>query len=196
MPKDASKGNHTLRVDAMFHLSSDVYQSSVTKSSSINVQGNCAAEESNLAITTELLNTPYSEGEQFTIKLNLFNTGNKKATYMITASGYDAWARLDKIDPVTIALEPSETASAYLYLTTLNVSGSKSLRVRVAYGDKRVDKDIYVEVKERVTTNKAYQGFVTRLSNLSGLDLVTVNIILVIAIILIILWIIRVRRSY
>lgn len=195
VPKDATKGNHSLKIDAFFHLSNDVYQDSVTKTDAINVQGNCIVEEPNLALTTEILDTPYV-GQQFAIKLNLFNTGDKKGSYTITASGYDVWARVDKIEPVTLTIEPSETASAYIYLTPLNVSGDKNLKVKVMYSGKTVEKDINVRVNEKASAPKAYQGFVTKLSNLTGFDLITVNIILGIAILLIILWIIRVRRAY
>lgn len=195
IPKDATEGNHSLKTQVFFHLSNDEYQDSVTRTDAINVQGNCVVEKPNLALTTELLDTAYS-GEQLTLKLNLFNTGDKTATYTITASGYEGWARLDKIDPVTVTLNPSETASSYLYLTALNTSGTKNMRVRVMFGDQRVDKDVNIDLKEKVSAPKAYQGFVTKLSNLTGFDLITVNIILGIAIILIIMWIIRVRRAY
>jgi len=195
VPKDATQGNHSLKLDASFHLVSDNYQQSVTKTTAIDVEGSCIVEEPNIALTTELLDTAYA-GEQLTIKLNLFNTGDKKATYSITASGYEAWAALNKIDPMTVTLDPSQTASAYIYLTASNTSGNKNFKVKVLYGDKKLEKDINLDLKEKISAPKAYQGLVSKLSNLAGVDLVTVNIVLVIGVILVLMWIVRVRRSY
>lgn len=195
IPKDATQGNHSLKIDAFFHLSNDNYGNSVTKTVALDVEGSCIVEEPNIALTTELLDTAYA-GEQITIKLNLFNTGDKKAAYSVTASGYEAWATLNKIDPMTVTLDPSQTASAYIYLTALNTSGSKNFKVNVLYGDKKFEKDISLELKEKISAPKAYQGLVSKLSNIAGVDLVTVNIVLVIGVILVLMWIIRVRRSY
>lgn len=196
IPQDATKGNHSLKIQAFFHLSNDAYQNSVTETYSVDVQGDCIVEEPNLVLTSEVLDTPYI-GQQFTVKLNLFNTGDKKANYAIIASGYESWARLDKIEPAILTIEPSQTTSVYIYLTPLNTTtGTKNLHVKVTYGEKKIEKDIGVEINEKVSAPQAYQGFVTKISNLSGLDLITVNAILVIAIILILMWIIRVRRTY
>jgi uncharacterized protein YfaS (alpha-2-macroglobulin family) len=195
LPKDATQGNHSLKVQAFFHLTNGNYESSVTKTVALDVEGNCVTQASNLALTTEVLETPYS-GQQFSVKINLFNTGNQAQTYSITASGYEGWATLDKIEPFTITLDPSEAGSAYVYLTPLNVSGSQNLKVKAVYGAKSIEKDIRVTVNQKISAPQAYQGFITKLSNLSGFDLVTVNIILVVAIVLVVLWIMRVRKTY
>lgn len=195
IPKDAVQGNHSLKIQAFFHLVSGNYENSVTKTVAVDVEGNCVVQQSNLVLTTEVLDTPYS-GQQFSVKLNLFNTGDKTQTYSITASGYENWARLDKIEPFTLALNPSEAGTAYIYLTPLNVSGNENFKAKVIYGGKSTEKVVNVAVNQKISAPQAYQGFITKLSNLSGFDLVTVNVILVIAIILVILWILRVRRAY
>ncbi|MFH1249289.1 MAG: putative S-layer protein [archaeon] len=195
VPKTASEGNHTLKIQAFYRLSNDVYQDSVTRTDQINVEGNCIKEEPNLVMTTELVNDAYIN-EPLTMKMNLFNTGSKAATYTITVSGYEGWARLDKIDPIVLTIEPSQQASAYVYMTALALAGSKSFKVQARYADKKVEKDVNLELKEKASAPKAYQGFVAKLSNLTGFDLITVNIILVVAIILVLMWIMRVRRTY
>jgi hypothetical protein len=64
------------------------------------------------------------------------------------------------------------------------------------WGSRSLTKTITIPVTEKMTPQSAYQKVSQRLSNLSGFDLATVNIVLVLAIILVFALIMRVRKAY
>ncbi len=198
IPKDATEKNYTLTVQALYHLSSDSYQDSSSKTVQLEVKGNCAAAAttSNAVLSSEVLAQPYAN-EQSGIKLTLFNTGTARTTYTLSVSGYEDWAILNKIEPAVLTIDAGSKGEAFVYLTPLqNASGEKRFTVKALYGDKKLESQVALSIKERVSAPSLYQSFATRLSNLSGFDLMTVNIILLIAVILTIIWVLRVRRTY
>ncbi len=197
IPKDASEKNYTFTVQAFYHLSSDTYQDSTSKTVQITVKGNCAAAVTTTAVlSSEVLAQPYAN-EQAGIKFTLFNTGTAKTTYTLSVSGYADWAILNKIEPAVLTIDAGSKGEAFVYLTPLeNVSGEKKFTVKALYGDKKTESEVRINVKERLSAPSVYQGLATRLSNLSGFDLMTVNVVLVIAVILTVIWILRVRKSY
>jgi uncharacterized membrane protein len=197
IPKNATEKDYTMTVRAYFYYSNDEYKKDITETKQIKVQGGCQASETNAVINAEILSQPYIN-EQFGIKVTVFNTGTSTTTYNIITSDYEGWARLDKIEPsASMTIEAGKSASTYLYLTPLqNISGTHTIMLKALYGNKGVEKLASVEVKEKTTATGMWQRVTQRLSNLSGFDLATVNIILGIAIILTFIWLLRVRRAY
>jgi hypothetical protein len=113
------------------------------------------------------------------------------------ASDYETWAMLDKVEPATVTVEAGKSAASYIYLTPLETAaGTHTITLKALWGSKKVEKTLSVAVNEKVTPTSAYKSLSQRLSNLSGFDLATVNIVLVVAIILVFIWIMRVRRAY
>ena len=196
IPEAAAEKNYTLSIQTLFNLVSSTYEQSKTKTIGLAVQGNCGAAEANTVISLEVLSQPYIN-ERFGIKVQVFNIGKEKAAYKITADNYQSWARLDLIEPVTLTIEPGRSDSAIAYLTpTTELQGDRRITIKAISGDKTIEESATVNVKEKLKASTLYGRVTERLSNLSGFDLATVNIVLIVAIILIAVWIMRVRRSY
>ena len=70
------------------------------------------------------------------------------------------------------------------------------MTVKALYDGKSTQQTLNVNVKNPAETAKGlYARAVDKLHQLSGFDLVTVNIVFVIAIILLVLWVVRLRRA-
>ncbi len=198
IPKDAAEKNYTFTVQALYHFSSDSYQDSTSKTVQVVVKGNCLTAETTTkaVLSSETLAQPYAN-EQAGIKLTLFNTGSVRTTYTLSVSGYEDWAILNKIEPAVLTIDANSKGEAFVYLTPLqSVTGEKKFTVKAVYGDKKAESQVALSIKERISAPSMYQSFATKLSNLSGFDLMTVNAVLVIAVILTIAWILRVRKRY
>lgn len=194
--KNTPEKDYLFVVRAYFQLSNDEYKKDVSSSKTIKVQGNCLQIIENTVINAEVLSSAFAK-EQFGIKLTVFNTGSVAATYNIIAENYDSWAQLDRVEPTTITVEAGKSAASYIYLTPLETAaGTHTITLKALYGDKKAEKTVTVSVGEKVTATSAYQKISQRLSNLSGFDLATVNIVLVVAIILVFIWVMRVRKAY
>ncbi|MBI5148235.1 putative S-layer protein [Candidatus Pacearchaeota archaeon] len=192
-PKNADEKNYTLNIELEYYLSGDEYRESKTESAVLHLEGACVPASS-ISLSTELVNKP-SEQEKFSVKVTLFNTGDKTTTYKLIVTGYSDWASLEKIEPVEVTVDKDSTGSAYIYLTpNKGVTGERSLTVKALYDGKTAQQNVDVAVSPKVTAKGLYSKVVDKLSNLSGLNLTTVNIVLIIAIVLLILWILRARR--
>jgi uncharacterized membrane protein len=194
--KNTAENDYTFTIRAYFHLSDDEYQKDVSTSKAVKVQGNCLQVIENTVMNAEVLSDAYVK-EQFGIKLTVFNTGTATATYNIIAADYEKWATLDKVEPATLAVEAGKSAVSYIYLTPLEAAtGTKTLTIKALFGSKKVEKTLSIAVNEKMTPTSMWQRISQRLSNLSGFDLATVNIVLIVSIILVFIWVMRVRRAY
>ncbi|MFH0831847.1 MAG: putative S-layer protein [archaeon] len=196
IPKNTTEKDYSMTIRAYYYLSNDEYRKDIQAVKTLKVTGNCMPVIENTVVNAEVLNTAVIK-EQFGIKLTVFNTGTSTATYNVLASGYETWATLDKIEPSSITVEAGKSEAAYIYLTPFeDAAGQKSVTVKAMWGSKKVEKTILIPVTDKLTAQSAYQKLSQRLSNLSGFDLATVNIVLVIAIVLVFIWIMRARKAY
>ncbi|MBS3090442.1 putative S-layer protein [Candidatus Pacearchaeota archaeon] len=196
IPKNTTEKDYTITIRASYYLSNDEYKKDVQAVKTVKVSGNCMPVIENTVVNAEVLNTAVVK-EQLGIKLTIFNTGTSTATYNVAASGYETWATLDKVEPATVTVEAGRSESSYVYLTPLeNTAGAHTITLKAMWGSRSLTKTITIPVTEKMTPQSAYQKISQRLSNLSGFDLATVNIVLVVAIVLVFAWIMRVRRAY
>jgi uncharacterized membrane protein len=197
IPKDAEEKTYTFSIKAFFYYSGGSYRDSVSTTKKVKVEGNCIKEEPDATIITELLTPEPVANEQLGIEVKVFNTGNLDTTYTIAVSGYEAWATLNRVEPLSLTLEKNKVGTAYIYLTPReNATGIQRLTIKALYDGKETKKDISLEIKEKTTAISGVQGWAARISNLTGFDLATINVVLIIGIILVISWILRVRRAY
>jgi len=190
VPKNASEKNYTLILAAYYHYVNEEYEESIATSKILNVSENCQRRSATIVADVPKAYT----GEELAITLTLFNTGELPTTYTISASGYDEWALLSKIDPPALVLEKGESGTSTIYLTPKNVTGTKTLKVKAIYDSKFVEKEISVEVGKKISALSSYQRFVKNLSNLSGLDYATINIALALIAIFLFVMLLRARK--
>jgi hypothetical protein len=191
VPKDIDAGIYNLNLKVSYLDKNNNYLDADGDAYSLNIQGNCVASNLILSAVSE----QGYVNEQLAVTISLFNSGNAAETYTLSASNYDSWASLNKIEPLSITLDKGQAGSALVYLTPKNVTGAQTFKVKAMYGSKIVEKEVSVTVKEKASIVGFWQRVSNRLSNYSGLDLTTVNIILIIAIIILIFWILRIRRG-
>lgn len=192
-PKTANEKNYTLRIDTFFDLSGGDYDESKTDSAILELSGDCSPASS-FSLSANIVEQAIA-GNKFSIKVTLYNTGQDSAKYKITVSGYNDWATLDRIEPVEVSIEPDETGTAYIYLNAFsNKVGTQSLTVKALSNGKTTTETVSILIKEQVTAKGLYARAVDKLQSFSGLDITTINIILIIAIILLVVWVFRLRR--
>lgn len=160
------------------------------------VEGNCGTITSDAFITANL-QSGGKAGEELVIKATIQNTGDKTATYTVSATNYNSWATLTSIEPTSITLDSNEQRDV---LIKLNVNkdalGDKIFNIEAKTGDSDQEK---ITQSVAVTIQKSggfslpgITGFSITNNNwyLWGIGLI--NVILVIIIIIVAM---RIARS-
>jgi len=146
IPKDAEEKEYTLNIDFFYKYDSDSEEYAISGSDelTIPVKGNCLQKIYSVLLDAQQVSSSKLNTET-SIKVTLTNTGNQRTTYSISATGYDAWAKLDSIEPNAIALDPGAVGYAYIKITP-SETGSHTLTIKVDYETKTETKELNIDV--------------------------------------------------
>lgn len=192
VPEDGIEGTYTIDVKASYHYYSDSYHAYASSSKTLTVQGNCPpVPEPDASFSTTQTSDAFT-GKIFTTKIAVTNTGNVKTNYTISASGYEGWASLSKVEPSTLTLNAGKTGYAYVSLKPYaNATGSNSFTVNVAFDSTTKEETVEVEVKKQT----AAAALIDRLDFEWNRNWYWVALIIVLIAVIIILAIILARQG-
>ena len=191
IPKDAKEKSYTLKAFASYRYkdSSETYRDeSDSYEIAVKVEGNCQAEQKTLgaSIDAELDSDAAIAGEQLVILGTIKNTGTEQTSYVLSVSGYDSWASLDKIDSRIITLDAGKSQDFNVYFNVNDdASGEKTFTIIADFGDTSEEQDVSVFVeKQGVSLTGAAIAEHLR-NNWFIWVIVVINVILIIAIIVV-----------
>jgi hypothetical protein len=119
LPAGLQEKNYTLTL-TVYDENDDVYENANNDRSiftlPLNVQGNCAVAK---ASVTAVLESGGQAGKPLVVKATIINTGNKIASYSLSAAGYAGWASSATLDKTSLTLNAGESGEVLL---TFNVN--------------------------------------------------------------------------
>ena len=149
---------------------------------SLRVEGCKTASK---ASVTASLESGGKAGEDLVVKAIVINTGDKSATYSISAAGYSEWASSVGISQQTFTLDKGSSKDvAFTFKVKDDVSGDKSFDIELISGN-----ELIVKQPVQVTIEGKTGGFLTGFTTFSGNGYLWVigalNVILIFAIIIV-----------
>jgi len=151
----------------------------------------CAAQiitnkNAEISASLETAEDQVKSGNEVIIKATIKNTGEEKTIYTLALSGYEDFASVKSISPITLTLEPGKTQDALITLQlNKDAEGEKIFSIKALFDSE--------EVEQQVSLSIAKSGFSITGSAI-GASLkenwfiwvvVAINIILIIAIIIV-----------
>lgn len=124
------------------------------------------------------LDSEAQAGEELTVTATITNRLSTEASYVIDASGYESWAKLDSISDRIITLAAGESEEVtFVFTVDKDAAGEQTFTIEAQNGETVSERDVVVELAEA-------KGF--SLGN-NGLfwTIAIVNVVLLIAIILV-----------
>lgn len=183
VPNNASEKNYSIVLIVYYND----YEDSVSDTEILEVKGNCFVETKDVSFSSQQLSEAFN-GREFVVKIIVTNTGNVATTYTVSASDYEAWATLLRIEPSSLNLEGGESRDVYIYLTpSENSSGANTFKVKVSFGSITKEQTITINVRRQTTPASFFDQLVFELKR--NWQYILIDIILVAAvIILLIAW--------
>lgn len=194
VPKDLEEKEYKLnfKIESDYDKDKDEYAIEDTMSYTIEVKGNCVAEQKQAAaLITAELDSDAIAGEQLIIKGTLKNTGTATTTYDLSAVDYDSWATLDRIDTRSVTLDAGKSKDFSLYFTIKdNAKGEQFFTIKaVVSGTETTEQEVSVMVEQKETEVISGITGATITEHLREnwfiWVIVVINIVLIIAIILV-----------
>ena len=198
IPSDATEGTYSL-VFSVLDEDKDIYENDFDDEQSkytlpIKVQGNCgtSATSSGTASVSATLESGGEAGKDLVVNAIITNKGTSSATFLISSSGYGAWADSATVEPGTLTLNAGESGSVSITLGVKDsASGTNTFDIEVVSGNQvATTQKVSVPITEK-------KGFFTG-SVIGGSDnnyllwgVGLLNVILIVAIIIVVVRIFR-----
>ncbi|MCX8194248.1 MAG: putative S-layer protein, partial [Candidatus Pacearchaeota archaeon] len=145
VPKNASVKNYSIEMKVYYGEDYELWTSAIK---TLKVEGNCFVEQKDALLSLEQISDAFV-GKEFTVKLTITNNGNVATTYAVSASGYESWATLSRIEPETLTIENGTSNYVYISLAPLeNATGTQSFKVKVTFGTASKEQTIAVDVRK------------------------------------------------
>ena len=134
---------------------------------------------------TATLSSDALAGEQLVVKGTLKNTGTEQTTYVLSVTGYSAWANLNRIEPISLTLNAGESKDFNVYLDVKeDATGEQFFTITSAFDATTKEQQVSVVIQGKqpfsLTGSAIAEHFRT---NWFIWVIVLINIILIIAII-------------
>lgn len=154
---------------------------------SLQVQGNCqkpVTTPTDIAQITASLQSDAVAGGEILVKATVKNIGTTTSSFIITASGIESFATLEKIDPQSITLAAGQSQDVLVYLkANTDASGDYTFNVRALSGSTIKDQPLTITVQPKKTVSL---NFLSNLgSNWFILVIVLINVVLIVLIIIV-----------
>lgn len=191
VPKNSTEQNYTLTFKAYYDYDEDddSYDLTSTFTEQLKVSGQCTASVSRDVSISASLAEGYENaiaGSTMKLKVTLTNPKDTETTYSISASGYEDWAKLDRVEPSTLTLEKGESGSAYLYFKIDgDASGEKIFKAKITYDSQVKEQSLAVTIQKSTLSAFASSLGENITSNKAVWILVTLIVVLVVLIILV-----------
>ena len=198
IPSDATEGTYSL-VFSVLDEDKDIYENDFDDEQSkytlpIKVQGNCGTSATILgtASVSATLESGGEAGKDLVVNAIITNKGTSSATFLISSSGYGAWADSATVEPGTLTLNAGESGSVSITLRVKDsASGTNTFDIEVVSGNQvATTQKVSVPITEK-------KGFFTG-SVIGGSDnnyllwgVGLLNVILIVAIIIVVVRIFR-----
>ena len=198
IPSDATEGTYSL-VFSVLDEDKDIYENDFDDEQSkytlpIKVQGNCGTSATILgtASVSATLESGGEAGKDLVVNAIITNKGTSSATFLISSSGYGAWADSATVEPGTLTLNAGESGSVSITLGVKDsASGTNTFDIEVVSGNQvATTQKVSVPITEK-------KGFFTG-SVIGGSDnnyllwgVGLLNVILIVAIIIVVVRIFR-----
>lgn len=145
VPKDVSEKIYNIEMRVYYGEDYELFTSAIKP---LKVEGNCFVEQKDASLNLQQVSDAFI-GKEFTVKLTITNTGNVATTYTISASDYELWATLTRIEPENLTIENGSSGYAYIILAPLeNATGNQSFKVKVSFGAISKEQTITVDIRK------------------------------------------------
>ncbi|MBI2046864.1 putative S-layer protein [Candidatus Pacearchaeota archaeon] len=191
VPKNATQKDYTLNLKSYYDYDEydDNYDASSTFTTLLKVSGSCiTSSENDVSISASLADGSENiiSGGKMKLKVALTNPKDAETTYTLSASDYQDWASLEKVEPSSLTLKKGESKDAYLYFDIKgDASGEKIFKVKIGYDSQFKEQSLAVTIKKSTLTGMV-SAFASNIkNNWVMLVLVLVNVVLIAGIILV-----------
>src|SRR3989344_515296 len=198
IPSNAEEGTYSL-VFTVLDEDKDIYENDFDDEQSkytlpIKEQGNCGTSATILGTASVSATLEYGgeAGKDLVVNAIITNKGTSSATFLISSSGYGAWADSATVEPGTLTLNAGESGSVSITLRVKDsASGTNTFDIEVVSGNQvATTQKVSVPITEK-------KGFFTG-SVIGGSDnnyllwgVGLLNVILIVAIIIVVVRIFR-----
>ncbi len=134
VPSDAKEKFYTIKL-TVYDEDRDIYQNDYDDdkaefTTSLKIEGACVYDPK-LTITANL-ESGGTAGQELVVKSTMTNTDSKTRTFTITASDYESWAELVKINPTSLTLNAGESKEVLLtFNVNSDVSGEQTFDIEI-----------------------------------------------------------------
>lgn len=151
VPQGLEDKGYALELDAEYDFRREVYreQSDEKTRFPINVVG-CGAPiagEDEVVISA-FLDSDARAGQELIVKSIITNLGTEEKSFIISASGFEAWANLDSISSRLLDLNSGESEEvAFSFSVNKDVEGQRSFLIEARSGDKIETREVAVNIQ-------------------------------------------------
>lgn len=189
IPANATEKIYTLGLNYYYDYNSDdkTYDESDYESFLVKVQGNCQKVSAGNAVITASLETAESNvkaGKAVVILATIQNTGDSKATYVVSVDSNTGFSSVESVDPSILILEKGQSGESTITLKlNSDAEGSKTFNIKVLVDGKEIKQPVSLTIAKGFNFGNLGD---TIKNNWVMIVVVLVNIILILAIIIVI----------
>jgi len=189
VPQTATDGSYILELSSEYDYRSGTYRESSDDATKIpfkvfgcKITGGDKPTSKSIAISASLESDAKS-GEELIVVTTITNLGNTQADFVVTASGFETWAKLSEISERLINLKAGETKEVTVRLNVEpDAEGENTFALEVRSGDKLETREIAVNIEKSATS----PGFNLDLGGNSLIWIIgIINVVLIVLIIVV-----------
>ena len=190
VPKNATEKDYTLNFQAYYDYDEydDEYSESNIFTATLKASGSCTSSARDVSISASLADGSENviAGGRMKLKVSLTNTKDTETTYTLSASGYQDWATLEKVEPSSVTLEKGESQDAYIYFDIKgDASGEKIFKVKISYDSQTKEQSLAVTIQKSTLAGMVSSVAGSIKNSWTMWVLVLVNLILIVGIIIV-----------
>ena len=193
IPSDAVEKTYTLEFITFYDYDDDddTYdETSEEFEAFLRVQGNCgvvAGEEPSIAATLSP-GTATAVGEELAVQVSITNNAANTQNFVISATGFEAWAGLSSIEPQILNIPAGSTQQATIKLSPTQ-GGSQTFNIQTIANGETSTQPVTVSITEKT-------GFLTgAFAGVGNTGMVLISAIVLILIIIVIVLIVKIASS-
>ena len=192
VPKDASLDGKTQVIEIrVYDEDNDIYENEENDKStftpSLKVSGGCGLISGQDVLVSAALASGGKAGQDLTIKATITNAGSDKTTFLVSASGYDAWASSATLDQTQVELNAGQSKEVIITLkVNSDAVGENIFDIGVSSNGVSLAKQpVSVTIEKAGFTFPGFTGNVINSGNwyLWGIGLLNVILVLIIIIV-------------
>lgn len=183
IPENLEAGTHSLTIEVRDE-DNDVFENDEDDKAVFTIlfklEDSCLVEDP--TVTAELIGDSYA-GKYVVVKAYVRNNNNKESTFVVTADGFESWAKLSNVEPRTFTLGAGEATEVELtFVPNKDSLGEYSFNIQLLMdGKDAISQPASINVQKSTFNIKDYM---TK-ENLQIAGIVLLNLILLIAIIIV-----------